>query len=161
MREERGPAQALTYASAPADRSSLRSFRNSNRHNSELETSVTHSKQRAATLSNRHKYGGILFKSAYPQFGWLGGILLTPAPRLVYISRVLEETVSLCPASNSTYRRGARFVGAGIGHGFEDSSYTFVQMLFMNCTAGVSLPGTFALADRSARTACPDKWEEA
>jgi len=86
---------------------------------------------------------------------------LTPAARLLYISRVLEETGGPRAASNFRYRRGASFVGAGIGHGFEDSSNTIVQTLFREITAGVSLPGTFALADRSARTARPHKSEEA
>jgi len=86
---------------------------------------------------------------------------LTPVPGLLYISRVLEETVGLCAASNFRYRGGASFVGAGIGHGFEDSSYRFVQRMFEKHTAGVSLAGTFAFADHSARTARPGKWEEA
>jgi len=160
MREERGPAQALTCGSAPPDRSPLRPARISNRNSPGLEFPVTYSKQRTGALFNRNRIACSLSSSAHP-LSSSGGIFLTPQPRLLYISWVLEETVGLCPASNSGYRRGASFVGAGIGHGFKDSSYTSVQRLFRDNAAGVSLPGIFASADCSARTARPHKSEEA
>ena len=160
MREDRGPAQALINGSAPADHSSRHLLQIPDCCIPRLEFPVTHSKQRIGSLSNRREMPIRLCESVRP-FSSPGGIFLTPVPGLLYVSRVLEETVGLCPASNFRYRRGASFVGAGIGRGFEDSSYIFVQMLLEKLTAGVSLPGNFAFADRSARTARPHTSEEA
>ena len=56
MREERGPAQALTRGSAPADRSLQHPFRISTRHIPLVEFPVTHSKQRDVTFSTRHTF---------------------------------------------------------------------------------------------------------
>ena len=74
-----------------------------------------------------------------------GAKVLTRAPRLLYICKVLEETGSPRAASNTTYSRGAGLVGAGFGHGFEDSSYISVQMLFPEISAEVSRLGRFVL----------------
>jgi hypothetical protein len=89
--------------------------------------------------------------------------LTGPTP-LLYICKVLEETGGLLPASNGVLDRGAGLVGAGIGNGFKDSSYSSVQKMFLKILAGVSLPGIFAFAHPGnfcGRTACPHTEEAA
>lgn len=100
MREEQGPVQDLTHASATADCISRLSRSISNRHNSGLKPVVTYSKQSTATHSNRHKF--VRTGSSFSQPPALIGraILLTPLCHLLYICRVLEETSGLRAASN-------------------------------------------------------------
>jgi hypothetical protein len=151
MRKEEGRGQAIAHlcvrraalASDP-ENDSCRNYLNSNRHTPQLYRLVTYSKQTAAAGSNRHKFGGTLFLRAYPLTHCVGGNFLTWAPPLLYICRVLEETGSLRLASYRRRSRGAGVVGAGIGNGFKDSSYSSVQKLSLKILAGVSLPGIFA-----------------
>jgi hypothetical protein len=70
---------------------------------------------------------------------------LTLTPRLLYICKVLEETTSTRAASNRCSWSDAGLVGAGFGHGFEDSSYISVKMNFLRIAAGVSSHGRFVL----------------
>ena len=89
---------------------------------------------------------------------------MTWAPPLLYICKVLEETGGLLPASNGMLDRGAGLVGARIGNGFKDSSYSSVQILFLKILAGVSLPGIFASSHPGnfcGRTARPHTEEAA
>jgi hypothetical protein len=164
MRREERPPQTLAHPSpiAQSDRGTCcGNYVNSNRHTSELKPLVTYSKQTAATRSNRHNFGGTL----YPRAGSLckeeGGNFLTLARPMLYISRVLEETGGPLPASYRLGYRGTGLVGAGIGNGFEDSSYSSVQILFLKIFAGVSLPGIFAFAHFCGRTARPHTEEAA
>lgn len=155
MREEQGPLQDLTHASATADCISRLSRSISNRHTSGLKPVVTYSKQSSATLSNRHKFEGTLCASTQLPSRIEGAILLTPLCHLLYICRVLEETSGPRAASNRRSRKRRGSVGAGFAHGFEDSSITSVQMHFLRNRAGVSRHGRFLLGKWSLCTARP------
>jgi hypothetical protein len=145
-----------------------------NRYNPKLKPCVTHTKQRSAPLSNRYKLrpdegrnpeagssegSAVLPPTHSESFHPLSSIkrlnLLTPAHRLLYICKVLEETGSPRAASNTWYRRGAGLVGAGFGHGFKDSSYTSVQISLLGITAEVSQLGRFVLGNPFVRVAQP------
>ena len=143
MREEQGPLQDLTHASAAADCISRLSCSISNRHISELKPVVTYSKQSTATLSNRHKFEGTLPVSTQLPSRISGAILLTPLCHLLYICKVLEETSGPRTASNRRIPKSRGSVGAGFAHGFKDSSITSVQMHFLRNRAGVSRHGRF------------------
>jgi ethanolamine ammonia-lyase large subunit len=67
MREEQGPPQALTHASAPADRISRQFSSISNRYIPKLRPDLTPSKQRAVVLSNRYKFHRSI-AAAHPAF---------------------------------------------------------------------------------------------
>jgi len=102
-------------------------------------------RKRGLIFSTRHTCAFVRFESADPLSSIKRLNPLTSQHRLLYIRKVLEETGSPRAASNTSYRRGAGFVGAGFGHGFKDSSYISVQISLLGITAEVSQLGRFVL----------------
>jgi hypothetical protein len=84
MRPQRGLLYTLTPPAALPGGASPRNCRNPNRHNSRVEIGVTHSKQTAAALSNRHKFRGTL-RQPEPPPGPEARVLFDSCTRLVVL----------------------------------------------------------------------------